>query len=171
MSESEDGNISILKYYVDETISIDTRQQRAETPKRVRFDNNNEEEEVGGDEGRDLNNNSKSNVMKIPDTATTSDNQNEKEPSYTDIHSDERERKKSEFISSLFPNSASPIENISFDGSDEVELTSSNLPPPPFSPGLPGLISPPPMKQSHRQQRQSHKSRLGVTPPKPPFQY
>lgn len=64
--------------------------------------------------------------------------------------------KKNEYISSLFPNSASPIENVSLDGSDSDNFM-ENMPLPPFSPGMPGLISPLPRKPNK-----------GVTPPRPP---
>lgn len=67
------------------------------------------------------------------------------------------ERKKSEYISSLFPNSASPIENLSFDGSDE-DTTLRNMPLPPFSPGVPGLVSP-----------IARKLKFGAVPPQPPM--
>lgn len=133
MNESDDGSISILKS------PYQAKQPGLETPKQVRFNDEGEGEDVVNEELK-----------------------NEKNFSgYKNDTNDEIARKKSEYISSLFPNSASPIENISFDGSDEVELT-RNLPPPPFSPGVPGLISP-----QHLQARISA-TRQGVTPPKPP---
>ncbi len=89
------------------------------------------------------------------------------------LHGDDSEitRKKNEYISSLFPNSASPIENLSYDGSssssDSVDVHNGNdkirmnmldnVPLPPFSPGVPGLISPLPRKL-----------KFGVSPPPHP---
>ena len=115
------------------------KQQGLETPKQVRFN----DEGVGEDEVNEESKNEK-------DFSGSKNDAN-----------DEMARKKSEYISSLFPNSASPIENISFDGSDEVELT-RNLPPPPFSPGVSGLISP------QQLQARISTTRQGITSPKPP---
>ncbi len=120
-----------------------TKNSVTETPKKVRFEDSNVHE------------NSDSRVSLGNRTAVDVDAYGSGEYEKGIFESSEMERKKSEYISSLFPNSASPIENLSFDGSD---ATLQDMPQPPhFSPGVPGLVSP-----------IARKLKFGAAPPQPP---
>lgn len=119
------------------------------TPKKVRFQ---DDEENGNTCTPEIQNTSR----KPPLTCEEDDILTSRQ-SHVDDRNDSMLKKKNEYISSLFPHSASPIENLSYDGSDDGNIVLEDIPLPPFSPGVPGLVSPFPRKP-----------KLGVSPPKPP---
>jgi hypothetical protein len=140
-----DGSFVVGNNSIEETPSRSN--YAIETPKRVRFHTKEENET----EYYDDTNHTNRHLKEGQGQETTMSNDNE------------MARKKSEYISSLFPNSVpSPIENVSYDGSTDagdISIENKNLPLPPFSPGVPGLLSPFPRKPN---------SNFGGMPPQPP---
>lgn len=120
------------------------------TPKKVRFQDDEENGNTRTPENQ--------NTTRKPPLTCEEDDILTSRKSHIDDSNESMIKKKNEYIiSSLFPHSASPIENLSYDGSDDGNIVLEDIPLPPFSPGVPGLVSPFPRKP-----------KLGVSPPKPP---
>lgn len=128
------------------------------TPKKVRFMNM--EDNLSTTSANNNKNNNNEEATKTRTKLKKEEKNNDDQDMNHDADIDIAARqKKNDYIASLFPNSTSPIENVSFDESviDINGTTLDDVPLPPFSPGVPGLFSPLPRRPN-----------CGVLPPLPP---
>ena len=135
---------------------IKTGDKTLSTPKKVRFMN---QEDHLNTNSINKNNNKDEDEEGIKTRMKSSKAEEDNDQKDMNHDTEMARQKKNDYISSLFPNSTSPIENVSFDGSD-VDVDDhvlDGVPLPPFSPGVPGLLSPLPRRPNY-----------GASPPLPP---